>query len=182
MSDSIKIDLYTAIKDKLAGILEGGPASDPLFKFIGHYNEPELDEDNNFAYRTPAAFIAINSVDWSETRFDQSNADLSREQNGLATVTVHYFIHDLRTDSDSYVEHLTKINKAYRALIGLRSLPAVDGKFSSLRRIRDIDDSRFANLRHFRQIYTSWVQEPPVTFGQVDAQPVTLKYTIDVLP
>lgn len=180
MSNSIKIDLYEAIQSALAGILEAGAGSDPLFKFIGHYNEPELDEDNNFAYRTPAAFIAINSVDWMETRFDQPAADLSREQNGLATITLHYFIHDLRTDSDSYIDHLTKINKAYRALIGLRSLPAVEGKFSSLRRIRDIDDSQFENLRHWRQIYTSWVQEPPVTFGQIDAAPVTLEYNIIV--
>ena len=180
MSNSIKIDLYTAIVNALAGILEAGAGSDPLFKFIGHYNQPEINPENNFAYRTPAAFIAIDNVDWRETRFDQPAADLSREQNGLATITVHIFIHDLRTDSDTYIEHLTKINKAYRALIGLRSLPAVEGKFSSLRRVREIDDSRFENLRHWQQTYTSWVQEPPVTFGQIDAAPVTLQYTIDV--
>jgi hypothetical protein len=182
MSDSIKIDLYTAVRNALAGLLEGGPASDPLFKFIGHYNEPELENENEFSYRTPAAFIAINSVDWQQTGFDQPSADLSRQQNGLATLTIHIFIHDLRTDSENYIEHLTTINKAYRALIGLRSLPAVEGKFSSLRRIRDIDDSRFENLRHWRQVYSSWVQEPPVTFGKVDAQPVTLKYNIVVNP
>ncbi len=182
MSDSIKIDLYTAVRNALAALLEGGPASDPLFKFIGHYNSPEIDNDNNFAYRTPAAFIALNNVDWSETRFDHPSSDLSRQQNGLATLTVHIFIHDLRTDSETYIEHLTTINRVYRALIGLRSLPAVEGKFSSLRRVRDVDDSQFANLRHWRQVYTSWVQEAPQTFGQTDAQPVTLKYNIDVEP
>ena len=181
MSNSIKVDLYEAIKGTLEGLLEGGPLSDPLFKFVGHYNIPEQVTANNFAYRTPAAFIAINNVDWSETQFDHPVSDLSRQQNGVATVTVHYFIHDLRTDSDTYVEHLTLINRAYRVLIGLRSLPAVEGKFSSLRRVREVDDNQFENLRHWQQMYTSYVQEPPVTFGQVDAQPVTLQYTIDVI-
>lgn len=182
MSDSIKVDLYTAVRNKLAGLVESAPPNDPLFKFIGHYNEPELENENNFAYRTPAAFIAINNVDWQETRFDHKSSDLSREQNGTATITIHIFIHDLRTDSENYIDHLTTINRVYRALIGLRSLPAVDGKFSSLRRVRDVDDSKFENLRHWRQVYTSWVQEAPLSSEQVDAQPVTLKYNIDVDP
>lgn len=182
MSNSIKIDLYEAVRDTLAALLESGPGSPVLFKYVGHYNGPELTNDNNFAYRTPAAFIAINGVDWQETRPDAPAQDLTREQNGLATLTVHYFIHDLRTDTDSFTEHLAIINRGYRALIGLRSPATIDGKFSSLRRTRDVDDLAFANLRHWQQQYTSWVQEPPLLVGQVDASPVTLKYTIDVKP
>ena len=174
MSNSIKIDLYEAVRDTLAALLKAGPGSPVLFKYVGHYNSPELDNENNFAYRTPAAFIALNTVNWQETRPEAPSLDLTREQNGLATLTVHYFIHDLRTDTDSYVEHLTTINRGYRALIGLRSTAAIDGKFSSLRRVNEVDDNAFANLRHWRQTYTSWVQEPPTVVGQVDASPVAL--------
>ena len=173
MSDSIKIDLYTAVRDTLTALLVGG-GPDKLFKYVGHYNSPELANENNFAYRTPAAFIALNTVNWQETRAEAPSLDLTREQNGLATLTVHYFIHDLRTDKDCYVDHLTTINRGYRALIGLRSTDAIDGKFSSLRRTVEVDDNVFANLRHWKQTYISWVQEPPLLVGQVDAAPVTL--------
>ena len=173
MSNSIKIDLYEAVRDTLSALLVGG-GPDKLFKYVGHYNSPELENENNFAYRTPAAFIALNTVDWQETRAEAPSLDLTREQNGLATLTVHYFIHDLRTDKDSYVDHLTIINQGYRALIGLRSTAAVEGKFSSLRRVNEVDDNAFANLRHWRQTYSSWVQEAPILEGQVDAAPVTL--------
>ena len=181
MSNSIKIDLYTAVRDTLTALLEGGPGSPVLFKYVGHYNSPELENENNFAYRTPAAFIALNTVNWQETRAEAPSVDLTREQNGLASLTVHYFIHDLRTDKDCYVDHLAIINRGYRALIGLRSTAAVEGKFSSLRRTVEVDDNAFANLRHWKQSYTSWVQEAPLLEGQIDASPVALNI-VPVVP
>jgi hypothetical protein len=180
MSNSIKIDLYTALKTEIAALLEAGPGSDPLFKFVGHYNTPEEKNENEFAYRTPAAFISLDRVAWIDTLWDHPGQDLSRQQNGVATFTIHIFIHDLRTDTDSYVEHLAIVNRVYRALIGLRSPSTVEGKYSSCRRIHEQDDREFANLRHWRQTYESFVQEAPISTDQVDASPATLEYTIVV--
>ncbi|MCK4909850.1 MAG: hypothetical protein KAS70_08120, partial [Planctomycetes bacterium] len=153
----------------------------PLFKHVGHYNSPETENDNNFAYRTPAAFISIDRVDWTATKFDHPGQDLSREQDGLATFTIHIFLHDLRTDTDSYPEHLTTINRVYRALIGLRSPSTVEGKYSSFRRVREVDDIIFSNLRHWKQTYESFVQEAPISAERVDASPATLEVTIEVI-
>ena len=180
MSNSIKLDLYSAIKTEITALKEADLVT-PLFKFVGHYNSPETATDNNFAYRTPAAFISIDRVDWTATKFDHPGQDLSREQDGLATVTIHIFIHDLRTDTDSYPEHLATINRVYRALIGLRSPSTVEGKYSSFRRVREVDDIIFSNLRHWKQTYESFVQEAPISAERVDASPATLEVTIEVI-
>lgn len=180
MSNSIKIDLYSAVKAAIVALKEADLVT-PLFKFVGHYNSPETATDNNFAYRTPAAFISLDSIDWQATKFDHPSLNLKREQDGLLTFTIHIFLMDLRTDTDCYLDHLAIINKVYRALIGLRSPDTVEGKYSSFRRVKETDDMRFENLRHWRQIYQSFVQEAPVKAEQVDAQPATIEYTIDVI-
>lgn len=181
MSDSIKIDLYTALKTEITALKEADLVT-PLFKFVGHYNTPEQQNVNNFAYRTPAAFISLDRVDWAVTKFDHPGQNLSRQQDGLATFTIHIFVHDLRTDTDSFTEHLVIVNKVYRALIGLRSPASVEGKYSSVRRIREQDDLEFENLRHWKQTYESFVQEAPISQDKVDASPATLEYTIVVDP
>lgn len=174
---SIKVELYNLVKETLQNIKVLG---DPIFKYVGHYNGQELQNPNNFAYKTPAVFIGLNRINWTHTKHDTPENDQTREQDGMIQFSLHYFLHDLRTDSDSFTDHLEIIDLSYQSLIGLRSGSDIKGKISSLRRIREFDDSNNNNLRNWIAFYETRLQEPGVKAGKVDAQPVEL--VLNILP
>lgn len=172
MANSIKIELYELLKTTLTDLKL---LNQNVFKYIGHYNSQDLENDNNFAFDTPAAFISLSQIDWMHTKHDAPAVDATREQDGITQIAIHYFLHDLRTDSDSYIDHLEIIDLAYRALIGLRSGESINGKISSLKRIKELDEVNNNNLWHWVTIYQTRLQEAGGTAGKVDAQPITFE-------
>lgn len=165
---SIKSEMYQLVKSKLESIMVSG---ETLFKYVGHYNGQDADLQNNFAYRTPAAFIGFTQINWIVTKHQTPESNINREQDGLIEFAIHYFIHDLQTDTDSFLNHLSIIDLSYRHLIGLRSDSSILGKVSSLRRVREIDQPTNNNLRHWISYYSTRLQETGENDNLVNAQP-----------
>ncbi len=165
----IKLEMYRLVKSALENIQVD---NENVFQFVGHYNGQEADAENNFAYSTPAAFIGFTNINWVHTKFDTPEKNINREQDGLIEFAVHYFFYDLQTDTDSFEDHLNWINLAYRNLIGLRSTELINGKVSTLRRIREIDQPTNNNLRHWISFYATRLQETGDDNILTDAQPI----------
>jgi len=175
---SIKLALYQLVKSTLENI--NFSSTEKLFKYVGHYNSQETENVNNFAYDTPAAFIGLNKIEWIHTKHETPEHNLNREQDGICQLSIHFFLYDLRTDTASYEDNLILIDLCYQALIGLRSTDNINGKISSLRRIREFDDLNNNNLRQWISFYETRLQEPSIEAGKIDAQPV--EFIINVEP
>lgn len=178
--NSIKVSLYNLIKERLESLINSDNSK--VFKYVGHYNGQDLENPNKFSFATPAVFIELRRVDWVHTKHRTTDSNLYIEQDGIIIVAIHYFIHDLRTDTDSYIQHLNLIDTFYRALIGLRSIETEYGKVSSLRRISEVDDINNNNLRHWVTEYETRVQETASNLGLSDAQPITININDYVQP
>ncbi|MCK5644935.1 MAG: hypothetical protein KAJ19_29315, partial [Gammaproteobacteria bacterium] len=163
------------------GITTNGGAI-TVFKYVGHFNGQGINDVNNFAYDTPAVFISFDLIEWIHTKHDTPEVDVSRAQSGRIRFSLHYFFHDLRTDTDSFTDHLQTIDYVYHSILGLRSDSSVLGKISSMRRVSEVDDNDNNNLREWISTYETAVEETGITPGRIDAAPVVVELTVDLPP
>ena len=169
---SIKIELYQLLSTKLKSLemIEGVK----LFNYVGHYNGQELENPNNFSYKTPAAFIAFNQIGWDVTKHKTTDSNLNREQNGQIEFSIHFFFHNLQNDSDSFLDHLEIIDFVYYQVLGLRSDETINGKISTIKRIREFDDTNNNNLRHWQTVFSTMLQETANQAGQTQSDPISI--------